>query len=479
MKWLLLLGLGLIIVSSFAQSAETFTPSAFLDTVPVEVHDALRARLLKDKAKVRAKGREGDYIKSLYDQRFDYVVSNFNEDRFILDHPLTSTLRRITERIYASNPLLPRELSVYTYRSSVPNAVSFGEGTICLMLGLLQRVETEDQVAYILCHELAHYYAQHADRNMAELAALNYDKDLKRKINDIKRNPYGTYSKLKALFNDLDLSLSRHNRKSEFEADSLGLVYYLNTGYNQHAPLRVMQVLGNADRGLYRENIEFKKYFDFKAFPFKESWIEYSHSSMIYASDDDEEGDTLKTHPNTQKRFDRLRRQLGIADPDTMQLRVGEDFTDMRRLASFEILSSHYHFREYGKALFNAFVLAELYPRNPYPHAMISKSLYQLYKAQKEHNLEDVLELPHPRFDENYNRFLSFINKLRLHELASLAYEYATTCPMEFYTDEEFVHALWQCSRFEFSKVDAEKVAREYEQLYPNGRYLNEMKTEK
>lgn len=480
MKWLLLLGLGINIFSALAQSEKTFIPSAFLDTVPEDVHNTLKARLLNDKGRVTVKGREGDYIKTLYDQRFDYVVSNFNEDRFILDHPLTATLRKITDRIYATNPQLPRELSIYTYRSSVPNAVSFGEGTICLMLGLLERVETEDQVAYILCHEFAHYYAQHAERNIAELAALNYDKELKRTINDIKKDPYRTYAKLKALFNSLDLSLSRHNRKSEFEADSLGLVYYLNTGYNPYAPLRVMQILGNADRGLFTKNIDFKKYFDFKAFPFQDSWIDYSPSDMIYASpDDEEEGDTLKTHPNTKRRFDRIQRQLRITDLDSTQLYIGESFSHLSELASFEILSSHYHFREYGKALFSALVLAESYPRNPYPHAMISKSLYQLYKAQKDHNLEKVLELPDPRFDENYNRFLSFINKLRLHELASLAYEYATTRPTEFYTDEEFIHALWQCSRFEFSKVDAEKVALEYEQLYPNGRYLQEMKNKK
>src|SRR3546814_20088287 len=74
--------------------AGTFTPSAFLDTVPVDVHDALKARLQNDKSRVTTKGREGDYIKTLYDQRFDYVVTNFNEDRFILDHLLLSTLDR-------------------------------------------------------------------------------------------------------------------------------------------------------------------------------------------------------------------------------------------------------------------------------------------------------------------------------------------------------------------------------------------------
>lgn len=71
MKWLLLLGLGINIFSALAQSEKTFIPSAFLDTVPEDVHNTLKARLLNDKGRVTVKGREGDYIKTLYDQRFD------------------------------------------------------------------------------------------------------------------------------------------------------------------------------------------------------------------------------------------------------------------------------------------------------------------------------------------------------------------------------------------------------------------------
>ena len=464
---------------AFAQYPKTFKPSPLLDTIPVEVHERLTQRLIVDKARVTAKGKQGDYIKSLYDHRFEYVVDGFNEDYFIADHPLTSMLRRIADRIYDANPTLARELTVYTYRSGVPNAVSFGEGTIAIMLGLIERLETEDQVAFILCHEFAHYYAQHAERNFAEMAALNYDKELKRKISEIKRGPYGTYGKLKALFNSLDLSLSRHNRRSEMEADSLGLVYYLRTGYERQAPLRVMQILQGADKGLYSDNIDFRKHFSFEAFPFKESWIAYEKSNIIYASLNDDQTDTLKTHPNTRKRFERLRLQLGITELDSAALKHGKPITALSELASFEVISSYYHFKQYGKALFYSLLLTEIFPSDPYPRAIVAKSLYQLHKSQKEHNLDEVLELPDPRFDENYNRFLHFVNNLRLHELANLAYEYVTHQPADFYSDEEFIHALWQCSRFQFSKMDDEKVGAEYERLFPNGKYLSEMKNQK
>lgn len=477
MKWVVLAALSMQIVFAFAQYEKTFSPTAFSDTIPSDIYYALKERVEADKANITTKGKEGNYIKSLYDHRFDYVVRGFNEGYFLIEHPLTSVLRKIAVRIHESNPDLPGDLNVYTFASSAPNAVSFGEGTVCINLGLLERLETEDQIAFILCHEFAHYYANHAGQNISRLAALNYDKGLKRELNDIMSSPYGRYSKQKALFNAIGISVTAHSRTSEFEADSLGMVYYLRTGYQPFAPLRVMQILERADRETFQNNIDFEKFFNFTAIPFKPAWTSYSKSNIVYASMRNAETDSLKTHPDCKKRFERLNRQLnGDATPDSTQLMTGQSLKRLNQLASFEIINSHYYFKQYGRALFNAMLLADAYPDEPYPHAMISKCLYQLYKAQKDHNLDQVLELPSPRFEENYDRFLAFLNKLRLHELASLAYEYVTTRPATFYDNEEFIHALWTCSAFEFSKVDQEKVAQEYAQLYPDGKYLREMK---
>src|SRR5690606_5883753 len=150
-------------------------------------------------------------------------------------------------------------------------------------------------------------------------------------------------------------------------------------------------------------------------------------------------------------------------------------FSAMNDLASFEIINSYYQFRQYGRSLFYALMLSEQFPNDPYPSSMVSKSLYQLYRAQKDHNLDKVLELPDPRFDDNYNRLLEFVHKLRLHEIARLAYEYSISRPAEFYISEETIHSLWLCSGFEFSKVDRDKIADEYKTLHPQGRYLKEM----
>jgi Zn-dependent protease with chaperone function len=471
-----------IILIVFFQSAvlgqfeKSYKPLPFQDTIPSNLHETLKQRLKADKETVMAKGKVGSYMKTLYEQRTDYLVKTFNEDYFMVEDNLAKYLQSVLNKIYDANPQLPRETNVYPYRSSSPNAISFGEGTLGIMLGLIERIESEDVLAFVLCHELAHYHTGHTAKKIEQLADLNYDRVLKKQIDAIMSNPYGRYTKLKNLFNSLDLSISKHSRETEFEADSIGLSYFLKTTYNRAAPLRCMQILSSADSNTFKRNIDFKKYFSFREFPFKESWIDYQPSDVWHALPEHAGSDTAQTHPNCDKRFFALKRQLRLTDSSPSVIRKGKLIPSVADQASFEIVSTLYHYRQYGKAMFHAIVLAEKFPGNAYAHAMICKSLYQLYRAQKNHEFGKVMELPDPRFEENYNRFLSFIHKLRLFEMANLAYHYAATRPEPFYSDEEFLHALWMCSKLEVSKVDPEKVRIDYEALYPKGRYISEMK---
>jgi hypothetical protein len=457
------------------QSQKSYKPIPVIDTIPSRIYQAIKLRLKKDQQDIEAKGNVRSFMKTLYEQRADYVTRIFNEDLLMAEDELTGLVRKVFNAIYDANPGLPRETSLYVYRDDIPNAVSFGEGTICIMLGLLQRVPTEDVLAYILCHEIAHYHLDHTGNDISRLAELNYDKVLKKQISSIMNNPYGKYSKMKTLFNSLNLSMNRHSRTSELEADSVGLALFLNTKYNPLSALQCMKILSKADSGYYRSNFDLKKYFSSSEFEFKDSWIDYKRSEVWHAVPDI--SDSSRTHPNCEKRFEILKRQLRAISPGPDDLERGVRIEKINFLAAFELVHSHYHFKEYGKALYMSMSLTELYPDNPYPHAMIVKSLYQLFKAQKNHRLGKVMELPDPRFEENYNRLLDFIHKLRLHELGSLSYCYAIKQPAAFFNDEEFLHAVWLTSNLEISKLDPEKVANDYAQFFPKGKYLSEMKT--
>lgn len=454
--------------SVFSQFEKNYIPSPVQDTIPAAIFHALQAKLTLDKSRVtEPKGQINTYLKELYTKRTDLVIEQFNNDYFIVDDNLSPYLQSILENIYTANPLLPRETKVYAFRSDAVNAMSYGEGTIAFTLGLLSRMETEAQIAYVLCHELAHYHSHHSDIKMAKFARLNYDKELKRQVKAISKSEYGQYTKFSQLMRSLDISITRHSREKEFEADSIALLYYLNTAYDTHAPIRTMEILDSADISPYRKKLDLRKHFDFTNYRFKEQWLSYTPSTTWHASDG--ENDSLHTHPSCARRIIALQRQLKLQKQKDPQ---HAKHNAMRTRSEFEQAASAFHFKSFGRTLFKSMILAEHYPDNAYAHALIGQSLYQLYLHQKNHELGKVLALPDPRFDENYDRVLTFLHTLRLMELGSLAYYYTATKKETFSTSEDFIYAWWLSSHTEVSQDDPARIKSEYISRFPSGKYI-------
>ncbi|HYG19608.1 MAG TPA: M48 family metalloprotease [Ohtaekwangia sp.] len=461
----------------FAQFEKNYKPAPVLDTIPPALLGELKTKLEKDKAGITGSSSQVNaFLKSLYEKRYEYLIRNYNDDLFIDDDVITPYLQGILEEIYKANPGIPRETQVYAMRSTAPNAVSFGDGTLGFTLGLLARMENDAQVAFVLCHEMAHFHKEHSRQDLTSLAKLNFDKALKKKIDAARKSEYDRYTKMKEVFKGLGFSITHHTRGHEYEADAQGFVYFANTRFKPAAAIRVMEILDSTSILRFRYPIDFKKHFDVKGYPFKDSWLDYTKSTTWHAPPD--EDDSAKTHPDCQKRIVALNIQMQSLGTDTS----GDAHIDPRGIryistaSEFEMVASEVHFRQYGKALFRALILAEQFPDNIYLQAMITRCLYQLYRYQRNHELGKILELPDPRFPDNYDRFLTFMHKLRLSELASIVYYYATTRPVTCYEDEEFLYALWMCSTLELSKLAPDKVKEAYAAKFPDGKYLGNMK---
>lgn len=467
-------------LAAFPQFDNNYIPALVQDTIPVSVHLQLRAKLETDKARIaEPKSQVSAFIRELYEKRTDFVTENFNADYFIVDDELTAYLKTVLDNIYKANPALPRETSVYPFRSSAINAMSFGEGTIAFTLGLLARMETEAQVAFVLCHELAHYHRHHSDLQAANYARLNFDKDVRKKVKQINRSEYGKFTRYQQLMKSLSLSITRHSRDKEFEADSVALLYYLNTSYDLSAPLRTLEILDSADMAPFTANLDLKKHFDLPSYAFKDQWLAYTRSNTWYASQHSGDHDSLRTHPSCTKRIEALKGQLQRTPRLAGRYNVDHNRSLTRRMATrseFEMTASMFHFRQYGDALFRSLVMAERYPHNAYLHARISECFYELYTYQKNHELGKVLDLPDARYQENYDRFLTFIHTLRLTELAAIAYHYPLARLERCGNDEYFLYAWWRSAQVEMSQTDPQKIKMEYFSKFPDGRFRQQMK---
>jgi predicted Zn-dependent protease len=152
--------------------------------------------------------------------------------------PEVDRLRRILKRIvppYVS----PSELRVRIIESDIWNASAGGNGAIWVYRGLLNDVQSEDELAIVLGHELAHYTHEHQRRNLRNAFLVQLVGVGAAIAIDRIQNP-GTY---RLLSDAADLALQAwgngYNRDLEDQADRVGLRYAAQAGFDvsQAVPL--------------------------------------------------------------------------------------------------------------------------------------------------------------------------------------------------------------------------------------------------
>lgn len=130
------------------------------------------------------------------------------------------------------------------------NAFAAPGGTILITTGLYELLDSEDELAAVLAHEIAHVNKQHhykiiKQQKMVELGSNMFQKELsKDKDNALAKKLVGMGAELIARGLDKD---------SEFEADRDGMVLAARAGYDSSAMLSVLSKLqrkGSADGSL-------------------------------------------------------------------------------------------------------------------------------------------------------------------------------------------------------------------------------------
>lgn len=157
------------------------------------------------------------------------------------------------------------EQSHYTFhvtQNSTLNAMALPGGHIVLFTGLLNQLENDDELAFVLSHEIGHHQARHHLRNVSKVIVMAVTFSLFQQLEAVS-----TLSE--ALF---ETSMLKFSREDEMEADDYAYARVVATGYNPQ-----------------------------KAITFFDRLPEEKHRVL---------GDIFSTHPNTPERKARLQKRL-------------------------------------------------------------------------------------------------------------------------------------------------------------------------
>ncbi|TPW15906.1 MAG: hypothetical protein FD129_820 [bacterium] len=131
---------------------------------------------------------------------------------------------------------------------STINAFALPGGQIFITAGLMEKLDTEGELAGVLGHEIGHVVGRHGAEQMAKAqltqgltgAAViaTYDPS-----DPNSRNSAAVAQMIGGLIN------MKYGRDDELESDRLGVEYAAASGFDPRSMLRVMEVLAEASQG--------------------------------------------------------------------------------------------------------------------------------------------------------------------------------------------------------------------------------------
>jgi predicted Zn-dependent protease len=216
----------LILFSPFAGLCQDeFVPPAYDELLRETYKTTLKFNL-----KETARSTDGVYKKELkrfYKAKYQSSVYLADYYHFYFNEEWDNYIANISYKIAEANMAYDFG-RIQTVISSYfqPNAYSIGEGTIVINPGIIPYIQNEDQLAFILCHEYAHYILNHAERQYIGILKELETGEFESQLSDISDSEFYQATQLKKLLRS-KLYETRHNHRNlEIEADSLGLFFF-------------------------------------------------------------------------------------------------------------------------------------------------------------------------------------------------------------------------------------------------------------
>lgn len=128
------------------------------------------------------------------------------------------------------------------------NAFALPGGQVFITEGLLKRLTTEGELAGVLGHEIGHVVARHGAEHIAKEKLTQGLTGAAVIATTDPNNPNSRYSAGMAILVGKLVNL-RFSRQDELEADSLGVRFMSEAGYDPRSMLQVMRILADASRG--------------------------------------------------------------------------------------------------------------------------------------------------------------------------------------------------------------------------------------
>ncbi len=415
----------------------------------------------------------------LYSYRYRAIKSCYKKNLFYSDTLVVNYFQRILNVILDANPQLPNDIRLTISRHLWANASSYGEGSIVFHLELLRWSENESQLAFYLCHEIAHYIANHGNNGYDELVTLLNDPEYQKTLKELSKVEYNMADAVIKVLKPMAYDDRRHSRQHESEADSIAITLLRNTPYSEIEALRALEILDILDEEVF-DTINWPSILNSGNYPFKNSWIapegglaSFGRNTKVDMGDLDK--DSLKTHPDCQVRIALIQNYVESGPHKKIFVQGVSEFETLKAYSRFERVSNMFFQENYAGTIFLATDMLTDYPENAYLIGLISQCWLAIYNGIVNHEMGKYVDLPGSTDIYSYNQLLILLNRLRISEMSKLAYNYLLKYEKLADNSEELTYSLMQFSKKEGNVELYVQLQNRYKRNFPEGKYISKL----
>ena len=371
-------------LTAFSQYEKDYLPIKSSGNIPEDFIKSASEKYQERINEVDKKGANASTEAELLLQSTFEIDDVLLSGKILYNDPMSVYCNKVVDKVLEANIDLRSKVKVYVIQVPYVNAFTTPEGYIFITTGLLAQIETEAQLAMVICHELTHYTEKHSLKALTE--EKKYDQDDKE---------YKSLSKL-----DKIVAQSNFSIQNEKEADDKGLTLFLSTRYSTASVMGTFDVLQYSY--LPFDDITFNKSFlENRTLKIPNNWLltetkEISGNESNFDTEDEEktdEDELYRTHPSIAERKSLLKDRLKIDNSNRSSYLVSEsEMLKVREMARFELSYLYAIRHEYVKSIYNSYLLQRKYPDNLYLRKMISFSMSSLSAYASQNSLRDVVE---------------------------------------------------------------------------------------
>lgn len=400
-------------------------------------------------------------IRSYYEARYVSSKSRILNDHYILEKSLHEELQRVVDKIAQKNKNYPfHKTSVFLSRYTLPNAFSLGDGTICINIGLLKDLHSEGQLAFVLCHEFAHYFLDHSTKDLIKTLETTNETAYQNTLKEIQKTEYYQISKYKDFVRKNVYEDRMHSRLHEFEADSLGLLLFENAGYAFSEAQSLIAILDTYNEIKENDGLEVFKILKTDSISYKEASLKVVDNDLDTFWDFHK----LKTHPDCKLRAQKLKGHLNLQTSENTLL----DFNSFIQKIQ----------AQYTEELWSQWLLDDLFVQTLKKISLDSASKkdnemavlvsYQVLQARTEHRINKYFRLPTEYKIQSYIDLANIFYSLRMKPLQEIIYRHAFECFKKSNQSKRAFEAMIEIANLCEKTVTYSSLVNNYKNQFPN-----------